>query len=657
VAAYDAAREAEKQKAEAQNTIADSGTGEEQNTTAAPTEEEIKQWYSDAYLKNAKKYIEPDQLTLEQWQELIKEFNDLQVYNGRDLYLIPEPDLLSLAKPLPEDTSKKQLESCAVNWNQAASLSDNDTLSFTKPEIVPLPNTDLIPSLAQQVLVDPIPQHNSDTWWGKVLGWVDNHQAFSSIAVGTAIGVSVALILLTAGAATPLIAAGWSAAISGAVIAGGTVGLNAYYGRDLGNRVIRNTLLGVLSSGLAGATTYFVASGGFMMAYLKTTNGIAAICVANPAACTNTEGMMKTADSIEKIGLGIKYTIQIAVGDQAGANETAIEIYSELLTGGVPGDTSYREIKEVIDSLGEDGAELIDKYGVKAVPLLYDYGEKAIDIIGAYGDDGVDLLLKYGDDVVDLIEDYQTPVVTMLVNSANPVTTIKNLNLLHASLTSEAAELAIEQGEDAIGALSHWGAADLATYGDELVMRASSDADAIARATKIVSQVQSIEDLNNPEVASSLQAIASDSTMTIGQSEHFVIGKWDNGLNGGYANEALVNGGKIYYTNPKVSELINSIDDKKLQAEIYKKINQFAIQPAIDKHLPFELTLSGMPTNKIEIITSAIEQIATGNIDNAKVILQKGGVDYSSLFEELEILNANGYNCKLIGGSFIWQFP
>ena len=157
-------------------------------------------------------------------------------------------------------------------------------------------------------------------------------------------------------------------------------------------------------------------------------------------------------------------------------------------------------------------------------------------------------------------------------------------------------------------------------------MRASFDADAIARATKIVSQVQSIEDLNNPEVASSLQAIASDSAMTIGQSEHFVIGKWDNGLNGGYANEALVNGVKIYYTNPKVSELINSIDDKKLQAEIYKKINQFAIQPAIDKHLPFELTLSGMPTNKIEIITSAIEQIATGNIDNAKVILQKGGV-------------------------------
>jgi hypothetical protein len=177
VAAYDAAREAEKQKAEAQNTIADSGTGEEQNTTAAPTEEEIKQWYSDAYLKNAKKNIEPDQLTLEQWQELIKEFNDLQVYNGRDLYLIPEPDLLSLAKPLPESSPKTEV--CIVNGNPTTSKSVDVALTLTKPEIVSMPSIS-IPSVPINSS-GTTDKHDSDTWWGKTVNWVDNHQILTSI--------------------------------------------------------------------------------------------------------------------------------------------------------------------------------------------------------------------------------------------------------------------------------------------------------------------------------------------------------------------------------------------------------------------------------------------------------------------------------------------
>jgi hypothetical protein len=247
VAAYDAARETEK-KAKEQNVTADSGAGNEQNTTAAPTEEEIKQWYSDAYLKNAKKYIEPDQLTLEQWQELIKEFNDLQVHSGRDLYLISEPDLLSLAKPLPESSPKTEV--CIVNGNPTTSKSGDVSLTLTKPEIVPMPSIS-IPSVPINSS-ESTDKHDSDTWWGKTLNWVDDHQVAVSIGIGIAAGV---IVVATGGLGLPLAAAmlvGVGAAAG--IAAGGTVALNSYYGRDLTRNLIRNTILAGSTAYIAGMT-------------------------------------------------------------------------------------------------------------------------------------------------------------------------------------------------------------------------------------------------------------------------------------------------------------------------------------------------------------------------------------------------------------------
>jgi len=604
-----------------------------------------EQQYID-YFASVKVDVAPGQFTLEQLRDLKAKYEDLHAYSERDLSTIPEPDLLSDATPIP---------------------------------------------LGKASSGGPA-RHNSDTGWGKTLNWVDNHQILTSIGIGALAGISVALILLTAGTATPLVAAAWiggTALATGAGIAGGTAALNSYFNRDWKQGILRNALIGAGIALITGGLGYLVGSA-VLFSLKNGGSGIVALCATKPELCKNAKFVLNAinqAQQIFSVGQCVYYSV---TNDLEKAQDCIINLYAQSLISGVQepqavkdasrsitqlsddelklvalyGDDALSlldkygdEAANIIGTYGRDGIELLNNYGDDALSLLDKYGVKAVDIIGAYGRDGIELLNNYGDDAAELILKYQTPAVNLLKGSSDPAKTIEELKIITPNLKPEVAELAIEQGGSAIKALSYWGAADLATYGDELVMRASSDADAIARATKIVNQVQSIEDLNKPEVASALRAIASDSTMTIGQGDHFVIGKWDNGLNGGYANEALVNGGKIYYTNPKVSELINSIDDKKLQDEIYKKINQFAIQPAIDEHLPFELTLSGMPTNKIEIITSAIEQIATGNIDNAKIILQKGGVDYSSVFEELEILNANGYNCKLIGGSFIWQFP
>jgi hypothetical protein len=66
------------------------------------------------------------------------------------------------------------------------------------------------------------------------LSWIDNHQVEISLGIGLVVGV--AALVISGGAATPLVAAAWiagAAAVAGGSVALGTVGLNAYYNRPL----------------------------------------------------------------------------------------------------------------------------------------------------------------------------------------------------------------------------------------------------------------------------------------------------------------------------------------------------------------------------------------------------------------------------------------
>jgi hypothetical protein len=91
---------------------------------------------------------------------------------------------------------------------------------------------------------------NTDTWWGKTINWVDNHQVAVSIGIGVLAGV---IVLATGGLAAPAVAAvliGMAAAAG--VSAGGTLALNAYYQRDLTQNLVRNTLLAGSTAVLTG---------------------------------------------------------------------------------------------------------------------------------------------------------------------------------------------------------------------------------------------------------------------------------------------------------------------------------------------------------------------------------------------------------------------
>jgi len=51
------------------------------------------------------------------------------------------------------------------------------------------------------------PENNQQqkSWWEKTLDWIDNNQVAASLGIGVAVGLAAAAIILTGGAALPVI--------------------------------------------------------------------------------------------------------------------------------------------------------------------------------------------------------------------------------------------------------------------------------------------------------------------------------------------------------------------------------------------------------------------------------------------------------------------
>lgn len=196
----------------------------------------------------------------------------------------------------------------------------------------------------------------------------------------------------------------------------------------------------------------------------------------------------------------------------------------------------------------------------------------------------------------------------------------------------------------AIDALSYWSDRQLKDFGDDLVLRSVQDAQAIQLTSQVVDKINSLSDLDDPQVLANLKAIADNSVMSVGSNNRVVIGLWKDDLHGGYAREGLTGGGTIYYTNPEVSKIINGINDEELRNTIYTKLNELALEPYIDNKMLFQLTFSGFSTDETIAAKKAISEIAKGNIDIAKVTLENADVKYSSMFKEVERLVGSGYS-------------
>jgi len=480
-------------------------------------------------------------------------------------------------------------------------------------------------------------------WWEKAMAWVDEHQVEIALGVGFAVGV--AALVISGGAATPLVAAAWmagAAAVAGGTVALGTVGLNAYYGRPLTENVVRNL-------SIAGITAAAVTGAGFL--FQGSTTTISVYCASNPEKCAKIEPILNGIDYAEQAYLQVKLAYQIKVGNGVGALETQMELEQERMDGGMPGNTVAHQIGD----LGEDGAQILAAYGDDAIPLLLRYGSDAVDIIGAYGDDGIALLQLYGDDAIKLIENHGTSAINLLKSID-----LESAQTLLTTLDDDVLDYVINQGPDAVEALSRWSDDELLNYGPELALRAKKDADVLRDINNLV-KLGSIDPAHlTKEQQELIDAIAANSTQYFDEGQ-VVLGKWVDYGNG-FADYARDTGSVHYNPHPDMWNLLGNLGEENRE-EVAWLINKKVIRTGIDKGLPLENTLDGISSDKWELEQQAIETIWEGETNIEMIytnVMDSTGLDYVPIRvkELVELYNAGYiYSFDIVTNSYILAKP
>jgi hypothetical protein len=498
-------------------------------------------------------------------------------------------------------------------------------------------------SFVQEKIVQPVQMYTP-----KVVDWVDNHQVIASIGVGVLVGLGALAIISTGGLATPLVIGG-AALLAGGLVAGGTVALNIYYDRPWHTNIVKNMVSGAVTA----AAIPFIATGGLTTALIKAGNGITALCMSNPAACAKADVALNAFDKLEEASLIVKGAYQTWTGDSVGAAETSNELRMEYLDGGIPGNAVALELGEKLAKLGDDVPELIAAHGDKIIPLLLQYGDEAVDIIGAYGDEGITLLLKFGDDtdeVVRLAKKYGTPAVQVL-----DVVDLESAEKLLKTLDGDVLDYAIEQGPDAVYALSRWSDKELKEFGPELAIRAKNDSIVLEAVNNLV-RSGPVDPKHLTTEQERLIKIIADNSTQYGDEGQIVLGKWVDYGNG-FTSYARETGSAHYNPHPDMWNLMGGLG-KENRNETAWLVNKQVIQNGIDKGLPFEYTLEGIPANNILKEKNAVQLIFSGATDTElKQVLK---LDYVPVrVKELQELQRAGYQFVFdeINNSFIVGLP
>jgi hypothetical protein len=453
----------------------------------------------------------------------------------------------------------------------------------------------------------PVPEEKP--WWQKAwdttqnvatkaLKWVDEHQTEIALGIGIAAGATV--LLLTAGIATPLVAGALMLSATAAAegtVALGTIALNLHYGRDWNENLIKNVAVaGVAAIAVSGAGFLFQAASG----------GLSAYCAVNTTTCSHIEPVFNALDTVEETYLSAKLGYQTWKHDPA-AGDTALQLEMEHLDGGMPGNSVAKDLEDEIAGLSDDALYLLEHHGDDILPLLIKYQDDAVDIINAYGDDGIAILEKYGDDAIKLVEKYGTPAVNVMT-AVNPGSAEKLLE----TLDDDVLDYAVQQGPDAVAALAGWSTDDLEAHGVELALRAKKDAKVLADIKQLVS-LGPIDPKNLTEEQRALiDAIAANSTQ-YAENGQVVLGKWVD-ISNGFVERANETGSVHYNPHPDMWNMLGGLGQEN-QGEAAWLINQQVVQTGINKGLPFEYTLNGVPAKTIENEHNAIEAIFLGKTD------------------------------------------
>ena len=464
------------------------------------------------------------------------------------------------------------------------------------------------------------------TWWQKSLDWIDSHQ--TEIALGLGVAVGVGAILLSGGLATPLVAAAWTAGAAAVAIgatAVGTVALNVHYGRDWNENLVKNVAI-------AGGAAAVITGGWFLLQSATSLAG--AYCARNTTTCSHVEPVFNAIDSVEETWLSTKLAYQTWRNDP-GAADTALQLEMEHIDGGMPGNSVAKELDKELAELSDDALYLIEQHGDDILPLLLKYQDDAVDIVNAYGDEGIAILQKYGDEAIGLVKRYGTPAVKVL-ESVGP----KAGETLLKTLDDDVLDYAIKQGPDAIETLSLWSANDLETHGAELALRAKKDAKVLSDVKKLITLGPIDPKHLTEEQRVLIDAIAANSTQYADEGQ-VVLGKWVD-ISNGFVETAKDTGSVHYNPHPEMWNLLGGLGEEN-QGEVAWLINQQVVQRGINKELPFEYTLNGVPTMKIDRERDAIEAIFSDNPTNEE-IMELLRSDYMPIrVMELQELQKAGY--------------
>jgi hypothetical protein len=447
------------------------------------------------------------------------------------------------------------------------------------------------------------------TWWQKSLDWIDNHQV--EIALGVGIVVGVAAIILSGGTATPLVAAAWvagAAVVAGGTVALGTLGLNAYYQRPLGTNVLRNM-------GYAAGAAAVTATAGFALNAISApvTKAVGSFCTAHITTCAVAAPAFKAIDygwtgydvwqanrilSSTNTSLEAKLIASVDIGLAAWSEGLEPD---ETLPLSLPLDDVIR--RELRDKF----AEILEKEGKDAA---FAYLKKVL------GDIPFNKLAVMDDDVL---------------------------------------EYAASEGPDALKALSAWSEKDLKEHGVELVLRAKRDGEVLKDVQTLISNGPINPNKLTNEQERLIKAIAANSTQ-YDEAGQIVLGKWVD-YDEGFAKVARDTGSVHYNPHPDMWNMLEELGEKE-RNEVAWLINEQVIQNGIEKGLPFEYTLDGIPAKDISAEKSAVQLIFSGATDvEIKSTLR---LDYLPIrMQELQELRQAGYEFVFddINGSFIFSMP
>jgi hypothetical protein len=132
-------------------------------------------------------------------------------------------------------------------------------------------------------------------WWEKAIDFVDEHQ--TEIALGIGVVAGLAVVVLSGGLATPLVAA---ALIGSAALAAGgsaalmTVGLNNHYDRPWNENLLKNA---TFAAGAALATSLAA------FLYVAASTGISSYCLKHQSTCARVEPVFNAIDKVEETWL------------------------------------------------------------------------------------------------------------------------------------------------------------------------------------------------------------------------------------------------------------------------------------------------------------------------------------------------------------------